>query len=176
MISVIGGKLTTAAQLARECAAKIGFSPLARSGLAVAAETDFSSLLERQVGEIAQVGGISLRSASAIVEWHGRRSVAIADSARSRAELRVPLCSHSEHIVAEAADAFTRECAVTMADVLLRRVPVALGPCWSSDCSREAAARIGTAMGWDERQTATQLAAFEAERDGFLRKPIAAGA
>jgi glycerol-3-phosphate dehydrogenase len=175
MISVIGGKLTTAAQLARECAAKIGVASPVRTGLAVAAETDFSSLLERQVVEIAQVGGINSSSAGAIVEWHGRRAPAIADRARGRAELRVLLCQHTEHIVGEAADAFANECAVTLADVLLRRVPVALGPCWSSDCSRQAAARVGTAMGWDEHQTATQLEAFEAERDGFLRKPVAAG-
>jgi len=176
VISVVGGKLTTAAQLARECAAKIGVPPAVQPGLAVASETDFSSLLNQCALEIAQVGGISSRSAGAIVEWHGRRSRAIAESARGRAELRVSLCSHSEHIVAEAVEAFATECAITLADVLLRRVPVALGPCWSSDCSREAAVRVGTAMGWDERQTAAQLEAFEAERDGFLRKAVAASA
>ena len=65
-------------------------------------------------------------------------------------ELRAPLCSHTEHIVAEAVDAFAGECAVTLGDVLLRRVPVALGACWSPACSREAAARIGAAMGWTD--------------------------
>jgi glycerol-3-phosphate dehydrogenase len=176
VVSANGGKLTTAAQLARECVAKIGVVPAARPGLAVAGETDCGSLLDRWALEIAQIGGISSRSASAIVEWHGRRSWAIADRARGRAEWRVPLCSHSEHIVAEAVDAFANECAVTLADVLLRRVPVALGPCWSSDCSREAAARVGAAMGWDDEQSAAQLEAFEAERNGFLRKAVAAGA
>jgi len=176
MISVVGGKLTTAAQVARECAARIGVAPVVQQGVAIAGETDFRSLLERWALEIAQIGGISSRSASAIVEWHGSRSLDIATSARSRAELRVPLCSHSEHIVAEAADAFENECAVTLADVLLRRVPVALGLCWSSDCSREAAARVGAAMGWDDEQSTAQLEAFEAERNGFLRRAVAAGA
>ena len=86
-------------------------------------------------------------------------------------DLRAPLCSHSEHIVAEAVDAFAGECAATLGDVLLRRVPVALGACWSAACSREAAARIGAAMGWDESQSAAQLEAFEIERTSFLRKP-----
>ncbi len=48
----------------------------------------------------------------------------------------------------------------------------ALGACWSAACSREAAARIGAAMGWDESQSAAQLEAFEIERASFLRKPV----
>jgi glycerol-3-phosphate dehydrogenase len=91
----------------------------------------------------------------------------------SSAELRAPLCQHTEHIVAEAVDAFANECAVTMADVLLRRVPVALGACWSEMCSRDATARIGAVMGWDENRAAAELEAFEIERAGFLRKPSA---
>jgi len=55
--------------------------------------------------------------------------------------------------------------------VLLRRVPVALGACWTAACSREAAARIGAAMGWTDSQSAAQLEAFEMERAAFLRKP-----
>ena len=84
---------------------------------------------------------------------------------------RAPLCSHSEHIVAEAVDALSNECAVTLGDVLLRRVPVALGGCWSSTCSREAALRIGAAAGWTDKQAATELEAFETERSAFLQKP-----
>ena len=91
--------------------------------------------------------------------------------AQGSADLRAPLCSHSEHIVAEAVDAFAGECAATLGDVLLRRVPVALGACWSPACSREAAARIGAVMGWNETQAAVQLEAFEIERSAFLRKP-----
>jgi glycerol-3-phosphate dehydrogenase len=91
--------------------------------------------------------------------------------ALSSAELRAPLCQHTEHIVAEAVDAFANECAVTLADVLLRRVPVALGGCWSPACSRAAAARIGTVMDWTDHQVAVELEAFETERTAFLRKP-----
>jgi glycerol-3-phosphate dehydrogenase len=88
-----------------------------------------------------------------------------------RAELRAPLCPHTEHIVAEAVDGFSSECAATLGDVLLRRVPVALGACWSPACSREAAARIGAAMGWTDHRASAELEAFEMERAAFLRKP-----
>jgi glycerol-3-phosphate dehydrogenase len=171
MISVIGGKLTTAAQLARECVAKIGVPSKKMAALGMVSDDSLDPFLDQWVVEIAEAGGISEGSARGIVEWHGKRSLAVARMALSSAELRAPLCQHSEHIVAEAVDAFANECAVTLADVLLRRVPVALGACWSQTCSREAAARIGAVMGWNEEQTAAELEAFENERSVFLHKP-----
>ena len=171
MISVIGGKLTTAAELARQCASKIGVSRKSSKTLAIASAQNAELLLDRWVIEIGNRGGISEDTARGIVEWHGRRALDISRMALRSAELRAPLCSHTEHIVAEAVDAFTGEGAVTLGDVLLRRVPVALGACWSPTCSREAAARIGAVMGWNETQSADQLEAFESERSAFLRKP-----
>jgi len=175
MISVIGGKLTTAASLARECVTKIGASVANPSRTGVSAPhdpvaADLDPMLDEFVRYIAGIGGISESSASGIVEWHGKRSVAIAKMALSSTELRAPLCPHTEHIVAEAMDAVANECAMTLGDILLRRVPVALGGCWSHECSREAAVRIKSVMGWSEKQTATELEAFELERCAFLRK------
>ncbi len=171
MVSVIGGKLTTAAELARQCVSKIGVSRKSSKTLAIASAQNAELLLDRWVIEIGNTGGISEDTARGIVEWHGRRALDISRTALRSAELRAPLCSHTEHIVAEAVDAFAGECAVTLGDVLLRRVPVALGACWSPTCSREAAARIGAVMGWNEAQSAAQLEAFESERSAFLRKP-----
>ncbi len=171
MISVIGGKLTTAAELARQCAAKIGISRKSSPTLAIASGKSAGLLLDRWVIEITDAGGINEAAARAIVEWHGKRALEVSLIARRGAEFRAPLCSHSEHIVAEAVDAFAAECAITLGDVLLRRVPVALGGCWSSSCGHEAAARIGAAMGWDDKQIAAELESFEIERSAFLCKP-----
>lgn len=178
MISVSGGKLTTAVALARECAAKINMSgessPSTSSKASMMVTSgDINPLLDDFVIEIAQAGGISEGSAAAIVEWHGKRSSAIANMALSSADLRAPLCAHSEHVVAEAVNAFANEGAVTLGDVLLRRVPVALSACWSSgrECSREAARRIGTALKWSASQTASMLEDFEMEREAFLMRP-----
>jgi len=176
MISVIGGKLTTAAQLASECVAKIGglvksASASAPASAGLVSEDHLDPLLDKWVLDIAQAGSISEESARGIVEWHGKRALNIARMALSSAELRAPLCPHSLHIVAEVVDAFSNECAVTLGDALLRRVPVALGPCWSQACSREAAGRIRAVMGWNDGQAAAELDAFETEREAFLRKP-----
>jgi glycerol-3-phosphate dehydrogenase len=175
MISVIGGKLTTAGSLARECAGKIGIKVIPPA-LAMASENGFDPTLENWVVEVAEAGGISADAARSIVEWYGKRALTVARQARAGAEMRTPLCPHSSHIVAEAWDAFRNEYAATLADVLLRRVPLALGACWSQTCSREAATRIGAVMGWGDERTAVELEDFERERDGFLQRASSAGA
>jgi glycerol-3-phosphate dehydrogenase len=175
MISVIGGKLTTAGSLARECAAKIGVN-IAPPVLAIACEDSVDPMVEQWVTQVAEAGGISAEAARGIAEWYGKRALTVARRARGSAEMRTPLCAHSTHIVAEAVDAFSNECAGTLADVLLRRVPLALGACWSSSCSREAARRIGAVMGWTEERAAAEEEAFEKERAGFLRQASQAGA
>jgi glycerol-3-phosphate dehydrogenase len=169
MISVIGGKLTTAGSLARECASQIGVKTTQPS-LVIASDDEIDPTLEQWVVEVAEAGGISTDAARGIVEWYGKGARAVARGARGSAEMRAPLCPHSRHIVAEAAYAFGRECACTLADALLRRVPVALGACWSSSCSREAATRIGVALKWSEERTNLELEEFEIERAEFLRK------
>jgi glycerol-3-phosphate dehydrogenase len=171
MISVIGGKLTTAAALARECARKIGIPVREPKSIAVGPGNALDPLLDHAVLEIARAGSVSEESARGIVEWHGKRAVDIARTALVSAELRAPICPHSSHIVAEVVEAYRKECAVTLGDVLLRRVPVALGPCWSDSCSREAALRIGAVLGWDEQTMGGNLESFEMERSAFVRRP-----
>jgi glycerol-3-phosphate dehydrogenase len=170
LFSIVGGKLTTALSLAREVARKLGI-PVAEPVNVLAAPAPangIESTLKQWAHLVACKAGIPESSAHAIAAWHGRRALAIACAASSHEALRVPLCSHSEHIVAEAAEAVMHESAVTLADMLLRRVPVALGPCWSEACSTEAASRIGAALGWERAYIHRELERFEAERDQFL--------
>ena len=86
------------------------------------------------------------------------------------ADMRAPICPHTSHIVAEVVEAYRREYAVSLADVLLRRVPVAFSPCWSESCSREAALRIGAVLGWNDHDLGSNMEAFETERSAFLRR------
>ncbi len=171
LISVIGGKLTTAAALARECARKIGLTVAEPKALSVGPVHSLDPLMDHEVLEIAQAGSMSQESARGIVEWHGKRAMDIARMALVSAELRAPICPHTSHLIAEVVEAYRREFAVTMGDVLLRRVPVALGPCWSETCSREAALRIGAVLGWNEQALGSNLESFEMERTAFLRRP-----
>ena len=171
MISVIGGKLTTAASLARECARKIGIEVAEPKMIAVGPGTALDPLLDQEVLDIARAGSIGEETARGMMEWHGQRAIDIARTALVSADLRAPICPHTSHIVAEVVEAYRREHAVTLGDVLMRRVPVALGACWSESCSREAALRIGAVLGWNEQALGSNLESFEMERAGFLKRP-----
>jgi len=169
MLSVIGGKLTTAASLARDCARQIGLKVKEPDTLAVGPGPALDPMLDDAVLEIARIGAVSEESARGMLEWHGKRAADIARTALVSAELRAPICPHTSHVIAEVVEAYRREFAVTLADVLLRRVPVALGACWSESCSRHAALRIGAVLGWNEHTMGANLEAFETERSAFLR-------
>jgi glycerol-3-phosphate dehydrogenase len=171
LISVIGGKLTTAASLARECARKIGIAVKEPTLLAMGPGGSLDPMLDQEVIEIARAGSVSEETARGIMEWHGDRAMDIARMALVSAELRAPVCPHSSHIVAEVVEAYRKEFAVTLGDVLLRRVPVALGACWSESCSREAALRIGAVMGWNDQALGSNLESFEMERTAFMKRP-----
>ena len=171
MISVIGGKLTTAPSLARECARKIGVAVAEPKAITVGPGTFLDPMVDHEVLAIARAGSVSEETARGLVEWHGHRAMEIARMALVSADMRSPICPHSSHIVAEVVEAYRHEYAVTLADVLLRRVPVAFAPCWSESCSREAALRIGAVMGWNDHDLGSNLEAFETERQSFMRRP-----
>ena len=173
LLSVVGGNLATAQSAAAEVLRRIGVRGSEAKATAAADESMLRLLLDEYVAEVAGAGGISEEAACAMAEWHGKRALEIARSARASAELRTPLCPHTPHVVAEAVAAYQTEGAVTLGDVLLRRVPVALGPCWSETCSREAALRIGAVMGWNDEAVGAHLETLEMERSAFLRKPRA---
>ncbi|HKW75876.1 MAG TPA: glycerol-3-phosphate dehydrogenase/oxidase [Terriglobales bacterium] len=170
LISIIGGKLTTAARLARDVARMLGLNiPEGHSVLAAPADhEDVHAVVRQWAHAVAAKAGIRESCAEGIAEWHGRHALAVAHAASIDERLRAPICSHSCHLVAEAVEAVAHESAITLGDILLRRVPVALGGCWSEECSREAAQKIGAALGWDSSRIGLELEAFEEERRMFL--------
>jgi glycerol-3-phosphate dehydrogenase len=171
LISVIGGKLTTAASLGRECARKIGIAVPEPTTVAMGPGGALDPMLDQQILEIARAGSVSEETARGMMEWHGPRAMDNARMALVSAELRAPICPHTSHIVAEVVEAYRKEFAETLGDVLLRRIPVALGACWSEFCSREAASRIGAVLGWNDQALGSNLESFEMERTAFLKRP-----
>ena len=172
MISVIGGKLTTAAALARECARQVGIAVEEPRGIAVIPNgRHFAALLQEWADATAVQTGIPVESARAIAAWHGPARVGISQLAKNDQRMRQPLCPHTSHILAEAVNALACEHAQTLGDILLRRVPVALNGCWIDECSAMAAQRIGNALGWSDLKIGAEREAFNAERAAFLHKP-----
>jgi glycerol-3-phosphate dehydrogenase len=170
LITLIGGKLTTAAKVGRDCARMIGGPVIDPAEPVITVEEGWGieNTLEEWAESASQFGHIPSSTAFAIAEWHGKAAMNILRFASSDESLRQTLCPHSPHIVAEAVEAVRHEFAVSLADVLLRRVPVALGACWSEDCTRTAARRIGEALRWAEARINMEIEDFEVERSRFL--------
>lgn len=178
MISVIGGKLTTAAALGRQCARMLGArvpepsTAVVAHGPANGYETTLAHW-SKQVSDATRNcrGVVRMESARAIAEWHGRQAWSIVRRACQHPLLTQPLCDHSAHLVAEAVHAVEVERAVTLGDILLRRAPVALSACWGRECSEQAGLRVGKALGWSASHVGQQLEAFMEERRRFLHTP-----
>ncbi len=164
LISVIGGKLTTAATLARQCARKIGIA---------VPEPEASAVMEWREIERLLLGyqeAMPPPLPQSLAEWYGPRAVDIASRAENDKDQACTICEHTPHVVAEAVHAVECECAVTLGDILLRRVPVALGVCWSRECTRVASARIGNALQWTEDRIAAEAEEFEREYSAFMAR------
>jgi len=172
MISIVGGKLTTAARLGREVARALRIAvpepPL--SFAAIPNETALTDCVDSWSRQAAKQAGIPHQAARGIALWHGRYATTVARMAMMNEAMREALCPHTEHIVAEVAYAFANEAARTLSDALLRRVPVALSACWNEGCSSAASAAVGRALGWNVKRITAELEAFELERAAFLRK------
>ena len=100
MISIIGGKLTTAVSLAREAARRLGLA-LAEPApiyIAPAPANGVESTLRQWAHLAACRGNIPESSAQAIAEWHGGRALAIAYAARQNQSLATPLKTPPELI------------------------------------------------------------------------------
>ena len=168
--SLIGGKLTTAANFARQTARAIGIrlekEPAVEIALGPA--NGFESTLAHWARQASTLCKVSVETATAIAEWHGRSAICILRSAATDPRLAGPILDGSPHLVAEAAYAVEREFAVTLSDILLRRVPIALTGAWAREDSWQAASRIGAALGWNDARMARECEAFEEERAQLL--------
>jgi glycerol-3-phosphate dehydrogenase len=173
MVSIIGGKLTTAASLAREAARAVGIAVPEPGGYAIKKIDAARSMLRQFEKQVEMTARVERGSAAAIVRWFGATSSVIAELAASDENMRAMLCPHTPHIVAEAVYSVRNEFAVTLADILLRRVPVALSPCWSEQCTRTAAQRIGSSLAWSQQKIASEQDKFSKEYSRFLGKPTA---
>jgi glycerol-3-phosphate dehydrogenase len=170
MYSLIGGKLTTAASLARQCARALGVKIQEEAAVQVALgpSSGFENTLQQWSRQAARLCSVSEDSAQATAEWHGRCAFSVLRRASYDKTYATPIVDGTHHLVAECVHAFEREFAVTLGDVLLRRVPIALNANWSSAQSAQAAFRIGEALGWSTSHVAEELEKFEAERKRFL--------
>jgi glycerol-3-phosphate dehydrogenase len=172
MFSLIGGKLTTAALVGRECARKLGFIVPEPIIAVLPPNANLQAARERYAHEVVQTCHIPQTSALGIVDWFGPRAALVAQMAAGAPEMQLPICEHADHIVAEAVYAARHEFAARLADILLRRVPLALDSHWSAACTRIAAARIGHALGWSAQRISAEQEQFAKEQTDLLGRAL----
>ncbi len=173
LLSIFGGTLATASALAQSTAHTMGlqFDRLPDPQLAFGESSVVESTLQQWASAVHASTGIPKESAEAIARWHGRHAMCVIQTALQDPILRQPIVEGRPQLVAQAVEAVAYEHAVTLADILLRRVPIALDQNWNADSTAQAAARIAPALYWNERRMKEEIQAFEEERSRFLHKP-----
>ena len=171
LFSVVGGKLTTYRELSEQAVdaiyrARGESAPPCRTAqvpLPGGAFADGESV-ETLLGGLATESGLSQQSAAHLGRVYGARAVAVIALARvpGRAELIAPFDADSGAIGAEVVYAFEEEAAVTLADCLLRRTMVGLGPRVGIGADEAAAAIAARHLGWDARRIRDEVAAYRA--------------
>ena len=173
LLSTFGGSLATAASLARKTARTMGLplSPQPVSHIALGGANGVECTLRHWAQAVQAATGIPQQSAEAVARWHGRHAMCVIQTAMHDPSMRKPILDGHPQLVAQAVEAVAYEHAVTLADILLRRVPMALDQNWNEESTAQAAARIAAALHWSERRMMEEIQAFEQERSRFLYKP-----
>ncbi len=173
LLSIFGGTLATASALAQSTAHAMGLQldRLPDPQLAFGESRVVESTLQQWASAVNASTGIPKESAEAVARWHGRHAMCVIQTALHDPILRLPIVEGRPQLVAQAVEAVAYERAVTLADILLRRVPIALDQNWNEDSTVQAAARIAPALYWNERRMKEEIQAFEEERSRFLHIP-----
>ncbi|MBA2449308.1 MAG: glycerol-3-phosphate dehydrogenase/oxidase [Chloroflexi bacterium] len=167
LISVLGGKITAYRAIAEEVSdlvvQRLGWGAPSRTAWAPLPGGDVrpDDVLTRLWPRARQLGLTELQTRH-LVHLYGSRAREVVSLAEREPRLAFPLCSHGPPAIkAQVRQAITAEGAVTLADVLLRRVPVGLASCQALDCLETVAREVGDELGWDQGRQRREIVAFQ---------------
>ena len=151
LLIVIGGKLTT-------------YRSLARIALPHIAKYTTPS------GTVRSGGSTPGRVSSGFVApdddplaIYGRRRDEVQAAIAVRPEFAERICPHNPEVLGQVAYAVERECAATLADVLLRRLPCGWSACHALDGAESAARVMGRTFGWDDARVHEEVESYKRE-------------
>jgi glycerol-3-phosphate dehydrogenase len=167
MISVSGGKLTTYRSMAAEVVdvveRSLGRSTTrARTGTTPLPGGDIRLLDEVLRAAELEIGDAVV--ARRIVEAHGSRWREVAALTAEEPALARRIARELPYLLAEVVYAVEREMALTLADVLVRRLRIAYEVAdHGRSTARVATAVLAGRLGWDNARARTEIARYEAE-------------
>lgn len=165
--SIVGGKLTTYRSLAAQVLARLardGFAPA--STIAVGRERGDERLpgaiagRERDALQAELIGAFGAPCAHRLVWTYGRIAERLLSDAAARPELALPAAPGSALLRVELVHALESEWAVSLIDLLQRRVMLGLGADFGLDAARAAARALVELGVWDAARAADELAAY----------------
>jgi glycerol-3-phosphate dehydrogenase len=144
LLSIVGGKLTTYRSLSRVALGAI---------VKVAAPS----------GAVMREAGNGRREARGDDGVYGERSSEFAAFRSQQAALDVPICGHNPETLAQVAYAVEHERAVTLGDVMLRRLPCGWSACHALDGAERAAEVMAERLGWSAERVKGEVVAYQRE-------------
>ena len=164
LVRVSGGKYTTYRLMARDAVDYVleGDDPMPQSktaGIPLLGAAP-RERLDRLSAEIARDSGLDRERAAELVDRHGTRATDVVALGREQDLLR-PLADDRTELEAEVAWAVERELALSLDDVLSRRMRLSMS---RRDRGESLAARVaeimGHRLGWDAARQATEVAQY----------------
>jgi glycerol-3-phosphate dehydrogenase len=152
LLTIVGGKLTTYRSLAR---------------LALPAIRKHVSPSGTPAQHPLEDGGWKVEDGRSLEEdpllLYGPRRDEVRALIEADASLGERICEHNPELLAQVAYAVEREHAVTLADVLLRRLPVGWSKCHALDGAERAARVMAPRLAWPDADIPAAIAAYERE-------------
>jgi glycerol-3-phosphate dehydrogenase len=177
LLSIIGGKLTTFRALAEQTVdavfKKLDKKPPPSSTrhlpLPGATTSDFAGFCQWFKEQADLPRAVSER----LLHVYGTRSTEVLALAEQAPELKACFSADTGAVGAEIVLAFRQEMAQTLADVLLRRTMVGLGPSVGLDADQNAAQVAGQFLGWSDERAADEVTAYRKTIKRFRPRALA---
>ncbi len=168
LISIIGGKLTTYRNLARQTVdavyGKLGLQPPRSRTAVVPLPGGATEDLSAFAAEFKATSGLADELAERLLRLYGVRAPDVLAEAGDDPSLRLSLSSSASAetgvIGAEILYAFRREMAQTLSDALLRRTMVGMGPRVALDVDRAAADIAVKHLNWERGRAGREVQDF----------------
>jgi glycerol-3-phosphate dehydrogenase len=127
--------------------------------------TTFESLARIAIPAIARHTGPSLSPSRA------EKRVASEEPLRTDSTLDTPICAHNPETLRDVARAVEDELAMTLADVLLRRLPVGWSACHALDGAQRVVDMVAARSGWTPERAVREVEAYKQELRTTLVPP-----
>ena len=162
VVTVVGGKLTTYRQLAEDAVDDVFRRLGRRAPKCVTARLPFPGALADPAPLRADLiaAGVPERTADRLLTLYGRRAADVVAEAAGDPDLLAVFDDDTGAIGAELLFAVRRDFAVTLADVLARRVLLAFEPGHGLDSVDRAAALLGDRLNWDEARRKEEIEGY----------------